>query len=206
MRTSVLLVSALTLAAAGCGKKSDAPAGGGSASASGSAAAAPADPKADFVHVLGHHNPPKPTDPVVIDIPKFQVVKTDVDPQKVEGGTAELTLDLSSLSSGSAKRDKHLSSPDYLDVAKFATITIDVDNVKKQSGATYTADATISAHGVQKKLPVSFDVVETLPDGVRIHAKQPWKRSDFSIGAPEGGDESTADGQEIELQLTLHKK
>jgi polyisoprenoid-binding protein YceI len=201
MRTSVLLACALALTAVGCGKKSDAPAGAASASA-----AAPADPKADFVHVLGHHNQPKPTDPVVIDIPKFQIVKANFDPANPEGGTAELTLDLSSMSSGSAKRDKHLSSPDYLDVAKFATVTIDVDNVKKQGGSTYTADATVSAHGVQKKLPVTFDVVETLPDGVRIHARQPWKRSDFSIGAPEGGDESTADGQEIELQLTLHKK
>ena len=200
MKTSVLFVTALALSA--CGKKSDAPAAG-----SGSASASAADPKADFVHVLGHHHPGKPTDPVVIDIPKFEVTKASFDPANPEGGTAELTLDLSSLSSGSAKRDKHLSSPDYLDVAKFATVTIDIDNVKKQSGSTYTADANISIHGVQKKVPVTFDVVETLPDGVRIHARQAWKRSDFSIGAPEGGgDETTADGQEIELQLTLHKK
>ncbi|HTJ43568.1 MAG TPA: YceI family protein [Kofleriaceae bacterium] len=196
----MLFVSALALSA--CGKKSDAPAAG-SGSASSSAAA---DPKADFVHVLGHHNPGKPTDPVVIDLPKFEVTKAAFDPANPEGGTAQLTLDLASLSSNSPKRDKHLSSPDYLDVAKFATVTIDVDNVKKQSGSTYTADANISIHGVQKKLPVTFDVVETLPDGVRIHAKQAWKRSDFSIGAPEGGDETTADAQEIELQLTLHKK
>lgn len=201
MKLSIAFVSVLAVAA--CGKKSDAPAAG---SASGTAGAAPADPKADFVHVLGHHNPAKPTDPVVIDIPKFEITKASFDPQKPEGGTAELTLDLSSLTSGSAKRDKHLSSPDYLDVAKFATVTIDVDNVKPQSGSTYTADANITIHGVTKKLPVTFDVVEKLPDGVRIHARQPWKRSDFSIGAPEGGDESTADGQEIELQLTLHKK
>ena len=199
MKLSIAFLSVLAVAA--CGKKSDAPAGAASGTA-----AAPADPKADFVHVLGHHNPAKPTDPVVIDIPRFQVVKASFDPANPEGGTAELTLDLSSLTSGSAKRDKHLSSPDYLDVAKFATVTIDVDNVKKQSGSTYTADANIAIHGVQKKLPVTFDVVETLPDGVRIHAKQAWKRSDFAIGAPEGGDESTADGQEIELQLTLHKK
>ena len=191
-------VPLLVLALAACGgKKSDAP---------DKSAAAPADPKADYVHVLGHHNPGKPTDPVVIDIPKFQVVKASFDPQKLDGGTAELTLDLSSLSSGSAKRDKHLSSPDYLDVAKFATVDIKIDGVKQTGDKSYRADADISIHGVEKKLPVAFDVIETLPDGVRIHARQAWHRSDFSIGAPEGGDESTADAQEIEMQLTLHKQ
>jgi polyisoprenoid-binding protein YceI len=201
MKQLVVLASAVALAA--CGKSSSAPAAAGSAASSG---AAPADPAGDYVHVLGHHNPGKDTDPVVIDIPKFQVVKAAFDPKHLEGGTAELTLDLSSLHSSSAKRDKHLSSPDYLDVAKFATATIDIDGVKQTGADAYSADATISIHGVQKKLPVSFDVVATLADGVRIHAKQAWHRSDFQIGAPEGGDESTADGQEIELQLTLHAK
>ena len=188
-------ISLLVIAAA-CGSKSS----------DSTPAPAKSDPSADYVHVLGHHNPAKPTDPVVIDIPKFQVVKAAFDPKKIEGGTAELTLDLSSLTSGSTKRDKHLSSPDYLDVAKFATVTIDLDNVKKSGDRTYTADADIQIHGIEKKLPVTFDVIDTLPDGIRIHAKQGWKRSDFAIGQPEGPDETTADAQEIELQLTLHAK
>ena len=190
-------LTALLVLAAACGSKSsDAPAG----------KAPTADPSADFVHVLGHHNPGKATDPVVIDIPKFQVVKASFDPKKIEGGTAELTLDLSSLTSGSAKRDHHLSSPDYLDVAQFATVTIDIDNVKKTGDKTFSADADIKIHGVEKKLPVTFDVIDTLPDGIRIHAKQAWHRSDFAIGKPEGPDDTTADAQEIELQLTLHAK
>jgi polyisoprenoid-binding protein YceI len=204
-----LLALASAAALAACGKSSSsAPAAGSSASpaSSGSGTAAAGDSVADYVHVLGHHNPGKDSDPVVIDIPTFQVVKAAFDPKHLEGGTAELTLDLSSLHSSSAKRDKHLSSPDYLDVAKFATATIDVDSVKQTGANTYTADATISIHGVQKKLPVSFEVVATLADGVRIHSKQAWHRGDFQIGAPEGPDESTADGQEIELQLTLHSK
>jgi len=201
-----LLVLASAAALAACGKSSpSASAAGSGSSSAASGTAAPADPAADYVHILGHHNPGKTTDPVVIDIPKFEIVKASFDPKKLDGGTAELTLDLSSLRSSSAKRDKHLSSPDYLDVGKFATATIDVDNVKATGDKTYSADATISIHGVQKKLPVTFDVIATTADGVRIHAVQAWHRSDFQIGAPEGPDESTADGQQIELQLTLHK-
>jgi polyisoprenoid-binding protein YceI len=191
-------ISLLVVAAAACGSKSSDP--------SAAPQKASADPASDYIHVLGHHNPGKSTDPVVIDIPKFQVVKASFDPKKIEGGTAELTLDLSSLTSGSQKRDKHLSSPDYLDVAKFATVTIDISNVTKSNDKTYTADADIQIHGMEKKLPVTFDVIDTLADGIRVHAKQAWRRSDFAIGSPEGPDESTADAQEIELQLTLHAK
>jgi len=169
--------------------------------------AAPApdfDAAGDWVKVTASHAKPKPTDPDVFSIPKFQVLKADFDPAKVEGGTADLALDVSSLVSNNPRRDEDIKGPDYLDVDKFTTITIHVDNVKKTGDNHYTADANVDAHGLKQKMPVEFDVVKSTADSIQIHGTHTFKRLDFGIGAPEGQDSVGADVT-IEMQLTLKK-
>jgi len=160
---------------------------------------------ADYVRVVAKHKPAKPTDPVMVTLKGFQVVKATFDPAKVEGGTADLELDLASLDSGIEKRNNHLKSPDFLDVAKFAKASIHVDNVKKTGDNAYSADATVDIHGVQKKYPVAFSVVETLPDGIRIKGEHTFTRHDFKIGPPESPEEGVANDLTVQLQLTLKK-
>jgi polyisoprenoid-binding protein YceI len=162
------------------------------------------DPDADFIKVTASHAKPKPSDPDVFQITAFKVVKADFDPAKVEGGTADLELDLASLASNSERRDSDIKGPDYLDVEKFSVVTIHLDNVKKTADNEYSADATVNAHGVEKKLPVAFQVLDTTADSIRIKGSNTFKRLDFKIGGPEGED-SVGSDITIEMQLTLHK-
>jgi polyisoprenoid-binding protein YceI len=169
------------------------------------AAPAPAfDPAGDWVKVTASHAKPKPTDPDVFSIPKFEVLKADFDPNKIEGGTADLALDVSSLVSNNPRRDEDIKGSDYLDVDKFTTVTIHVDNVKKAAENHYTADATVNAHGLEKKMPVEFDVVQVNEQAIQIHGTHTFKRLDFGIGAPEGQD-SVGSDVTIEMQLTIKK-
>ncbi len=213
----VLALTVFGLMTSGC-KKDESKAGGGTATATGTAAKpepepkpepkpepAPVDDGADYVRVLAKHAVPKPGDPATINITKFRVVKADFDPATVEGGTAELELDLSSLASDSAKRDKHLRSADYLDVDTFMTATIAVGNVKKTGDKTFSADATVKAHGLEKVLPVTFEVLEATATGIKVHASHTFQRHDFAIGAAKGEEDSAADEITLELRLTLSK-
>lgn len=194
--------SGSAVAAAGSGSGSAAPAA--PAEPPMPAALPPLDPAADFVSVFATHKEPKPIDPVEVRFDKFTVTKAKFDPKNLEGGTATLEIDLASLHTTSVKRDGHLKSPAYIDVAKFATITVDVDNVKKKDGATYTADANVKFHGVEKKLPVTFDVIETKDDSVRIKGEAKYSRVDFGVGKdPSDKEETTNAEQTIKLQLTL---
>ncbi len=220
MLTLPLLLSAavLGLMTTAC-SKDEAKSGGGAATATGTAAAKPEpkpepkpDPKpaatddgADYIRIVTPHVEPKPSDPVVIHIRKFKVVKADFDPAKVEGGTAELELDFASLDSGSAKRDGHLQSPDYLDVGQFAVGTISVANVKKTADNTYGADATVKVRGLEKTLPVTFTVLETTATGIKVQAEHRFPRLDFGIGAPVGEEKSAPEELTIQLRLTLTK-
>ncbi|CAN5267690.1 hypothetical protein BH11MYX1_BH11MYX1_12210 [soil metagenome] len=200
---------ALALAITGCKKPEDKPAPerapAGSAVAPGSAAAptpAPApmpDPNADHITVLAKHKVAKPIDPVHINFETFKVVKADFDPNKIEGGKATIEIDLSSFHTDSDKRDGHVKSPAYLDIGKFATATVDIDNVKLKSGTTYTADAKVAAHGMTKTFPVTFDVLETKDDHIKIKASQDFTRLDFGIGT----DPATDGEQQVASELTL---
>ncbi|MDX2090220.1 MAG: YceI family protein [Kofleriaceae bacterium] len=164
-----------------------------------------ADANADYVTVLASHHEPKPNDPVEVKFSKFKVTKASFDPKNLEGGTATIEIDLSSLSSGSEKRDGHLKSEGYIDIAKFTTATIDIANVKKKDDTHYAADAKVSFHGVDKTYPVEFEVVETTADSVKVRGTQKFARADFNLGKEPGPEETVAKEIEIKLQLTLKK-
>ncbi len=216
MKVFAALVLALTIAVApACKKKEEAPA----------ATPAPTEPaptavkepapaptpapapaaSADYISVFATHAEPKPTDPVEVKFTAFSVTKASFDPANLEGGTATISIDLASLSTGSEKRDGHLKSESYIDLSKFTTATIDVGNVKKKDDKHYTADAKVDFHGAQKTYPVEFEVVETGTDSVKIRGEQRFARADFNLGKEPGKEESVAKELQIKLQLTLKK-
>jgi polyisoprenoid-binding protein YceI len=179
-------------------------AGSGSADAAGSGSAAAAeDPNADYIKVLATHAEPKPTDPVTLKFEKFTVKKADFDPKKIEGGKATIEVDAASLKSDSEKRDAHVKSGDYIDTGKFATFTIDIDNVKKKDDKNFTADAKVNWRGVEMKYPVAFEVLEATDDGIRVKGSHKVKRKDFKVGGDP--DKSVAAEVEVQVQLNLKK-
>ena len=209
------LAASLSLAAGGCKKKEPeaAPAPAAPAAKTPAApapaptpapapAATPADPKADYFTVTANHTDAT-KGPVDVQFKGIKVVKADFDPAKIEGGSAELAIDVASLDSGIPDRNKHLQTPDFLDAAKFGTIDIKIADVKKGTAdKTFTADADVSAHGIDKKLPVTFTVVDQTADSIRIQATQAIKLADFGIG--DAGGKVTPD-LTVKLQVTLKK-
>ena len=163
-----------------------------------------ADADADFILAEVAHEPAKEGDPVQVKFEKFKVVKADFDPKTIEGGTAEIEIDLASLSSGVEKRDNHLRSADYFDVEKMGTARVVVKDVKKGADAdTFTGTADVDLHGVKKSFPVTFQVIERMDDGIRIRAEQQLTRQDFKIGKAKG--DPTSDSVLLKLQLTLNR-
>lgn len=208
------VIVALAFAAAPACKKQEAapPAPTATAPTPGSAAAAPATATApapvaavDHITVLAKHEPAKPDDPVKVSFQRFTVTKATFDPANLEGATATVEIDLASLSSGSEKRDGHLKTASYIDLAKFTTATVDVANVKKQGDKSYTADAKVKFRDAEKTYPVTFEVLDSTADSVRIKGSQKFPRADFNVGTEPGPEESVAKELEIQLQLTLKK-
>jgi polyisoprenoid-binding protein YceI len=205
-KLSTVLLVVVGLAFAGC-KKTEPAAGAGSAAATASGAASasaaapdtqppPAEDGTDYLKVSADNS--DPTQPSVdVLFARWKVTSATFDPANLEGGTAEIEVDPASLSSGIPKRDNHLKDPDYLDVTAFPTATVKVANVKKTGDKSYTADAIMNIHGVEKTWALPFEVVASTADSVQVKFSQPFSRLDFGIGKPEAEDSS-------KVQVVLH--
>jgi polyisoprenoid-binding protein YceI len=105
-----------------------------------------------------------------------------VDRARPEGSSVEFTIQAASVDTGEPKRDEHLKSPDFFDVAKEPTITFKSTSVKATGKDAYEVTGQLTMRGVTKTiaLPVTF-----LGEG-----KDPW------------GNEKAG----FELQTTLNRK
>lgn len=203
MKTLALLYLATTLSLLACNKTADTGRGSG-------AETSQATQQPDRIQVLARHLPAAgkedlDADPVVVRFEKFAVTKAHFDPNHLEGGTATIELDPTSMKTGNEERDGDLKAPDYLDVGKFATITIDVANVKKQADK-YSADATVSCHGITKTYPITFQVLAATADSVRVMGEHSFSRVDFGIGIDPATDPTERVAAPVTIQWTLTLK
>ena len=67
----------------------------------------------------------------------------------------DVTIDAASIDTHSEKRDGHLKSPDFLDVAKYPTITFKSTKIEP-AGSNWKVTGDLTLHGVTK--PVVLDV------------------------------------------------
>ena len=80
----------------------------------------------------------------------------NVDDQDVTRSSVSVTIDTTSIDTGVAKRDTHLRSPEFLDVAKFPTMTFVSTRVAKNGMNRLKVTGNLTLHGVTR--PVVLDV------------------------------------------------
>jgi len=138
------------------------------------------------------------------------LAKATGDPANPAGATIEAVIDASSIDTRNEKRDGHLKTPDFLDVAKFPAITFKSTKIEKagEGKAKVTGDLTL--HGVTK--PVVLEVegptaVIKDPMGntkAGAHATTKINRKDFGITwnkSLDGGGLMV--GEEIEITIDI---
>lgn len=103
----------------------------------------------------------------------------------------DATIDASSLNTRVAKRDAHLKSPDFFDVAKYPTITFKSTKVETEGSGKYKVTGDLTLHGATK--PV---VLEVESSGAPI--KDP-------MGSTRAGAAATATISRKDFGLTWNK-
>lgn len=124
-----------------------------------------------------------------------------LDEQDPAKSAVNVTIDTSSLSTGIAKFDEHIKSPDFLDAGKFPTATFKSTKVEVTGKDTAKVSGDLTLHGVTK--PVTLDVKlnkegehpMTKKKAVGFTASTTIKRSDFGVTkyVPDVSDEVKID-------------
>lgn len=112
-------------------------------------------------------------------------------------GSVDIAIEAASISTGFAKRDEHLRSPDFFNVAEFPTITYKSTAIKFKGDKPASVEGNLSMAGVTKPVTLNIDAFNcgTNPmnkkDECGAAASAQLKRSDFGIkyGLPNVGDD-----------------
>lgn len=111
----------------------------------------------------------------------------ELDDKDVTKSTVEVTIDVASIDTRDPKRDGHLKSPDFFDVAKYPTATFKSTKVQKAGKSKLKVHGALTLRGVTK--PVVLDVegptaAYKTPFGSTVrgaHATTKLDRKDFGI-------------------------
>jgi polyisoprenoid-binding protein YceI len=76
-----------------------------------------------------------------------------------ESGSINLEIKTDSLDSGNPKRDQHLKSPDFFNVAQFPTITFKSTSIKKAGDKQLNVTGDLNLHGVTKPVTAKVELI-----------------------------------------------
>lgn len=138
----------------------------------------------------------------------------NVDDQDITRSTANVTIDTTSIDTGVAKRDAHLKSADFLDVAKFPTMTFVSTKVVKNGEGRLKVTGDLTLHGVTRSVvldvegpsPVAKDPMGNLRRGASAETK--INRKDFGLiwnKAMEAGGVLVGDDVNISIEVEVIK-
>lgn len=126
-----------------------------------------------------------------------------------------IDIDAASIDTGNAKRDEHLRSPDFFDVAHYPKITFDSTKVEKRGADSLSVTGNLTIRNVTKPVVLSVS-------GLTGEVKDPWggvrrgasaqakiSRKDFGLNwnkSLDTGGVVLGDDVNIELEVELTKK
>ncbi|MGQ0587843.1 MAG: YceI family protein [Gammaproteobacteria bacterium] len=113
------------------------------------------------------------------------------------GSKVRIVVQTASIDTGHQKRDEHLRSADFLDVAKYPAMTYESTKVTFTGAETAKVEGNLSLHGVTRPLALDVTRFTCTQHPVKktpicgFSARGALKRSDFgmSYGVPNIGDD-----------------
>lgn len=132
------------------------------------------------------------------------------DEKDVTKSSINATIDVTGIETGEAARDTHLKSPDFFDVAQFASATFVSTSVAK-NGNGLKVSGNLTIHGVTKPVVLDVDGPTAPVTGmdkkthVGFEASTTINRVDFGIG-PKFAEAVLGDDVKISIDLDVAKQ
>ena len=132
--------------------------------------------------------------------------KIIIDSENLANSSIEAKINMLSVNSSHAKRDKHIKEAEYLDTEKFGEATFVSKKIVATSKAEGVMTGILTMHGVAKEMTFPFKLLGFGTDpwgGYRtgFEAKTSLKASDFGFGW--GIKPNASVGDDIEITLLI---
>lgn len=108
------------------------------------------------------------------------------DEKAVENSSVDVTIDVASVDTDNPKRDEHLRSADFFDVATHPQMTFKSVKVRKLDGQRFAVDGNLTLRGVTKPVTLDVEFLGTHPgmgSGLRVGfaASAKINRQEFGV-------------------------
>ena len=90
--------------------------------------------------------------------------KAQIDEADLSKSSIEVTIDAASVDTRDAKRDNHLRSADFFDVAKFPTISFKSTKIEAGKDGALTVTGDLTMHGVTKPVTLEGSITKAITD------------------------------------------
>lgn len=79
------------------------------------------------------------------------------DPADLAGASVNISIDVPSLTTGNAKRDEHLRSPDFFDAAAYPEMKFRSSSVERIGESSLRVDGDLTIHGITRPAVLEID-------------------------------------------------
>jgi polyisoprenoid-binding protein YceI len=139
--------------------------------------------------------------------------KAQIDESDLAKSSVEVTIDAASIDTRDAKRDAHLKSADFFDVAKFPTITFKSTKVVPGKDGAISITGDLTMHGVTKPVTLDGELSKTIVDpwgntrrGVTLTGKLDRKAWGISWGKVTDVGAVVGDEVKLDIQAEIVKE
>ena len=130
--------------------------------------------------------------------------KVNLDPAKPESASAEIEVDIASISTGTDEGDQTAVDKPWLDAADFAKARFKSSAVRALGGDKYEVKGTLTIRGKPRELTIPL-TLKTGSDGVTVATGEfTVRRTDFGVGGGEWNEgDLVANEVLVHFRLTL---
>jgi polyisoprenoid-binding protein YceI len=127
--------------------------------------------------------------------------RIELNPQTPEQSTVHVVIQIASIDTQNARRDKHLRTPDFFDAAQYPEMTFESQSIeKKQEGHVLTGLLTIRGKAHPVSIPFTFTTAAVNGKTI-LHAQGKAQINRHDFGIDYGSNFSV--GKTISIQLSV---
>lgn len=136
--------------------------------------------------------------------------RINVDRDRIENSSIEATIETTSLDTGNKKRDDHVRSPDFLDAARYPTMTFKSKSWRKTGENTYDVTGDLTLKDVTKEVALKVALLGFGPGagGAQLsgwEATTTIDKKDFHMIDPAMIDAALGDDVAITINVEARK-
>jgi polyisoprenoid-binding protein YceI len=133
----------------------------------------------------------------------WRVASAVINWEKPAESVVEVVVDLASVDTGIERRDKHLRTADFFDVATYPGATAVLERFRQEDlthPAQWTADVTLDLHGETRSFPMTFTVDR---EKGRAEGETTLLRTDYGVGDAVNRWNPASVRDEVKLQVDV---